>query len=78
MSGNNFDPTNIQENLIPQRKSYFAHSVLFMTTKDSVTIFPKSAGELLEGITFSPEHFERFIAMGQKKIEEMKNGGENS
>jgi len=70
----NFDPSNLQEDLLPNRRSNFAHSVIFVTNKESITIFPKSGGEVLEGITFTPKHMKRFIEIAQKKLTEI---GEN-
>jgi hypothetical protein len=67
----NFDPSNMQEDLLPNRKANFAHSVLFVTNKESITIFPKSGGEMLDGITFTPEHMRRFIQIAQKKLNEI-------
>lgn len=69
---NKFDPSNMQEDLIPNRKAHFAHSVLFVTNKESITIFPKSGGELLDGITFTPAHMKRFVEIAQKKLEEIE------
>jgi hypothetical protein len=73
MNLKNFDPTNSQEDLVPLRKTYFAHSVLFATDAESITIFPKSGGEILDGITFTPEHMKRFVAVAQKKLKEIED-----
>lgn len=70
--GSNFDPSNLQENLRPNRKSYFAHNVMFMKTKETITIFPVSGGEMLDGITFTPEHMRRFIDIASKKLEDFE------
>ena len=69
----NFDPSNMQEGLLPNRRSYFAHSVLFVTNKESIAIFPKSGGEIMDGITFTPEHMKRFVEIAQKKLDELSS-----
>ncbi len=72
MNNKNFDPKNLQEDLFPNRRAHFAHSVLFVTNKESITVFPKSGGEILDGITFTPSHLKRFIEVAEKKLQEIE------
>jgi hypothetical protein len=73
MNNKKVDLSNLQEDLFPNRKAIFAHSAIVVSNKDSITIFPKSGGEVLDGITFTPAHMRRLIDVAQKKLEEIKS-----
>lgn len=71
MNNRKVDLSNLQEDLFPNRKSMFAHSAVVVSNNESITIFPKSGGEVLDGITFTPAHMRRLISVAQKKLDEI-------